>query len=191
MFPSFKIYPPTPIPTTIITEDFSVEKLQKAAARYLHSNVIEITNANINTFIAESPSVPKVLLFTDKEKGVPMLYKGLSVAFEKKLNFGIVRSSDSVLTGKYQITAFPSIIVLKAGSPKPFRYTNKVFNFREIFEFLNIYSEVFVPGGGSSLDSSATKQWMTEICNSWPMQSPNSTTKVQEISASAPRELFA
>jgi hypothetical protein len=42
--------------------------------------VIEITNANLNTFTAENPSVPKVLLFTDK-KGVPMLYKGLSVAF--------------------------------------------------------------------------------------------------------------
>ena len=118
------------MPTTVITEDFTVEKLQKTAARYLHSNVIEITNSNINTFIAESPSVPKVLLFTDKEKGVPMLYKGLSVAFEKKLNFGIVRSSDSVLTDKYQIKSFPSVIVLKAGTPKPFRYTGKVFNFR-------------------------------------------------------------
>lgn len=80
VFPSFKIYPPTPMPTTTITEDYSVEKLQKAAARYLHSNVIEITNANLHTFTAENPSVPKVLLFTDK-KGVPMVYKGLSVAF--------------------------------------------------------------------------------------------------------------
>jgi hypothetical protein len=69
------------MPTSTITEDFSVEKIQKAAARYLHSNVIEITNANLKTFSAENPSVPKVLLFTDKAKGTPMLYKGLSVAF--------------------------------------------------------------------------------------------------------------
>ena len=68
------------MPTTTITEDFSAEKLQKAAARYLHSNVIEITNSNLKTFTDENPSVPKVLLFTDK-KGVPMVYKGLSVAF--------------------------------------------------------------------------------------------------------------
>lgn len=106
--------------------------------------------------------MPKVLLFTDK-KGVPMLYKGLSVAFEKKLNFGIVRSSDSVLVGKYQIKEFPNVIVLKTGNPKPIRYTGKEYNFKELFTFLNIYSEVFVPGGGSSLDSGATKQWMTEI----------------------------
>ena len=93
-----------------------------------------------------------------------MVYKGLSVAFEKKLNFGIVRKADTVLIDKYQIKEFPSVIVLKTGSPKPIRYTQKDFSFKEIFAFLNVYSEVFVPGGGSSLDSSATKQWMTEIC---------------------------
>lgn len=62
-----------------------------------------------------------------------MLYKGLSVAFEKKLNFGIVRSSDSVLTGKYQIKEFPNIIILKTGNPKPLRYTGKEYNFKQIF----------------------------------------------------------
>lgn len=130
--------------------------------------MIEITNANLNTFTGENPSVPKVLLFTDK-KGVPMLYKGLSVAFEKKLNFGIVRETDSVLVAKYQVKSFPTILVVKTGERKPFVYTGKEFNFKELFTFLNIYSEVFVPGGGSSLDSSATKQWMTEICTPWPI----------------------
>jgi len=54
-----------------------------------------------------------------------MLYKGLSVAFEKKLNFGIVRNTDSVLVGKYMIKSFPSIIVLKTGERRPFSYTGK------------------------------------------------------------------
>lgn len=30
-----------------------------------------------------------------------------------------------------------------------------------MFDFLNVHSEVFVPGGGSSADSAATKEWMT------------------------------
>lgn len=101
--------------------------------------MIEITSANINTFTAESPSVPKILLFTDK-KGVPMLYKGLSVAFEKKLNFGIVRDSDSILVGKYMVKSFPSIVVVKTGERRPIFYTGKEFTFKEIFTFLNIYS---------------------------------------------------
>jgi hypothetical protein len=144
--------------------ELDVAKIQKQAAKYLHSNAIEITNSNLKTFLAENPSVPKILLFTDK-KGVPMVYKGLSVAFEKKLNFGIVRNTDTIVVDTYQIKKFPSIIVLKSGEKKPQFYTGKEFKFNDIFEFLNVYSEVFVPGGGSSLDSSATNQWMTEICN--------------------------
>lgn len=35
--------------------------------------------------------------------------------------------------------------------------------FKPIFEFLNIYSEAFVAGGGSSQDSAATKAWLTEM----------------------------
>jgi hypothetical protein len=31
-------------------EDISIDRLQKSAAKYLHANVIEITNANLNTF---------------------------------------------------------------------------------------------------------------------------------------------
>ena len=44
-----------------------------------------------------------------------MVYKGLSVAFEKKLNFGIVRSSDAIVVDNYNIKNFPSVIVVKAG----------------------------------------------------------------------------
>ena len=43
--------------------------------------MIEVTSANIDTFLKEAPSVPKVLLFTDKA-GTPTIYKGLSLQFE-------------------------------------------------------------------------------------------------------------
>lgn len=80
------------------------------------------------------------------------------------MNFGLVRSSDTALVSKYNVKKFPTVMVIKAGEKKPIVFDKKEFNFENLFEFLNIYSEVFVPGGGSSLDSSATKQWMTEIC---------------------------
>lgn len=75
-----------------------------------------------------------------------------------------MRSSDTALVSKYNVKKFPTVMVIKAGEKKPIVFDKKEFNFENLFEFLNIYSEVFVPGGGSSLDSSATKQWMTEIC---------------------------
>jgi hypothetical protein len=68
------------MPAIDIVEEITVDKIQKIASKYLHSNIIEITSANAQTFLAEHPSVPKVLLFSDK-KGIPSVYKGLSVAF--------------------------------------------------------------------------------------------------------------
>jgi thiol-disulfide isomerase/thioredoxin len=127
-FPTIKLYAPIPIPPTkfavpmwLNQGELKTEEIMRWASKYLHSNVIEITNANAHTFMAEHPSVPKVLLFTDK-KGVPMIYKGLSVAFEKKLNFGIVRSTDDILVQKYAVKKFPSIIVIKTGEKKPINY---------------------------------------------------------------------
>lgn len=73
--------------------------------------------------------MPKVLLFSDK-KGIPSVYKGLSVAFEKKLTFGIIRNTENALVTKYGIKKFPSLIVIKTGEKKPFTYTGKEFNFR-------------------------------------------------------------
>jgi hypothetical protein len=81
-----------------------------------------VTSANAETFIKENPSVPKVLLFSDK-KGTPLIFKALSVSFEKKLFFGLVRSEDEILAKKYSVKKFPTLIVVKANENKPKIYS--------------------------------------------------------------------
>ena len=54
-----------------------------------------------------------------------MIYKGLSVAFQKKLNFGLVRSADTALVSKYAIKKFTTVIVVKTGEKKPFFFDGK------------------------------------------------------------------
>jgi hypothetical protein len=85
-----------------------------------------------------------------------MVYKGLSVTFENKLFFGIVRSSDDILVERYKIKKFPMIIVVKATEKNPQVYKGEM-KFTPIHDFLNVFSEVFVPGGGSTSDTAATK----------------------------------
>ena len=58
-----------------------VKKILGLAAGFLQQNVIELTSTNVETFLRESESVPKVILFTDKT-GVPTIFKGLSITFE-------------------------------------------------------------------------------------------------------------
>ena len=73
---------------------------------------------------------------------------------------------------KYKIKETPTVLVLKANENKPIFYKGEL-KFKPIFEFLNIYSEAFVPGGGSSQDSQATKAWLTEMIPQFNKQSAN------------------
>jgi hypothetical protein len=68
----------------------------------------------------------------------------------------MISSTDDILVKRYRINDFPKIIIVKATERKPIPYKGNI-KYHNIFEFLNIYSETFVAGGGSSVDSAATK----------------------------------
>jgi len=55
--------------------------LKKAAGRFYTDKSIEITGNNHSTFVEEDVATPKVLLFTNAQKGTPFVYKALSQNF--------------------------------------------------------------------------------------------------------------
>jgi hypothetical protein len=84
-YPSYKVYPPTPIPVVSIEHDINqvidTDKLKKEAYRYVGNRVIDITSVNLDTFLTDNPGKPKLLLFSDK-KSTPMVYRALSTYFD-------------------------------------------------------------------------------------------------------------
>lgn len=161
--PTFRIYPPHPVPTLDIDKDnYSLKKLKKKASRFIDDKVIEINLQNLVTFIKDNPGKSKVLLFTDKEKDIPVIYKALSYNFEKTLFFGIVRSSEKQLAKKYKVKNYPAIFLEKPGE-QPRRFEGKM-NYYEIANFINIYSEIFDFGDHAAAvaESAASKPWMSE-----------------------------
>ena len=98
--PTVRVYPPMPIPIFDIEGEITSKKIARKAARYVENNVIQITADNIDTWIMDSPSVPKVLLFTDKKK-VPFMFKALSSAFKVRfycdLYHQFIRKSSSLV----------------------------------------------------------------------------------------------
>jgi hypothetical protein len=155
--PLVRVYPPMPIPSYDHEGELSTKAIVNAAARYVGSNVIEINSTNHNKFTTENPSVPKVLLFTDKPS-VPLMYKALSLAFEKKIFFGIVRKEQTDLFNEYAIRNTPQLLVIKSTERKPIVYEGPM-KYQNLFDFFNVYSEAFV-AGGEKLDTS--KPWLTE-----------------------------
>lgn len=113
--------------------------MKKAAGKFYQDKSIEINSNNHKTFVEEDTAIPKVLLFTNAQKGTPFIFKALSSNFEKTLQFGLVRDTEAALAKKYKISKFPGLVVVKSEG-KPITYDGKEFSYSEIFEFLNIHS---------------------------------------------------
>ena len=147
-FPTYRVYPPFPAPTQDFQGDaLDGQKLKQMATKWIGNKAIEINLANHDTFTKEKEGTPKILLFTDKEKGFPLLIKALSEHFEKTLDFGLVRSSETALTKKYKVKTFPALLILKGKDTKPIFYEGTDFSYSEVFRFINVYSETFIfPG---------------------------------------------
>ena len=103
--------------------------------------MIEITDSNHENFLKERPNLPKAILFTEK-KGNPLIYRALSVAFDRKIEMGIVRSRETGIIANYRIKKFPSLIVIAVGDKKVKTYEDGI-SYKKLFDFLNVYSETF------------------------------------------------
>jgi hypothetical protein len=126
-----------------------------------------LNNNNIDGFVSERINLPKCFLFTEK-KGNPLIMKALSVAFDKKIDFGVVRSSESALVTKYKIKKFPSVMVITVGEKKQVLYSGDI-KYKSLFDWLNIFSETFFRVGEEKARSTdrlkADKPWAQEVNN--------------------------
>ena len=77
----------------------------------MESFVKLLNDQNYEEFVHESYDKTKVILFTAK-KSTPPLLKALSKEFKGRIVFGEVRQSSEKLVQKFQITNFPTILVL-------------------------------------------------------------------------------
>ena len=154
--PALKIYAPNPEPTQEFELD--LKKALNIAISFLKFSVTEVKEENAGQFLRSDVGLPKALLFTDKP-GVPLIYRALSSTFKNKLRFGIIRKDESDLVSNYNVKKFPTILVLKTGVKKPFVFTKEV-NFKNLFDFMNIFSEQFVPTDQET--NSETKSWLFE-----------------------------
>lgn len=50
-FPVIRVYPPQPIPAYDVEGELNSKTVMKSASRYVQSNIIEVSSANIDTFI--------------------------------------------------------------------------------------------------------------------------------------------
>jgi hypothetical protein len=115
-FPSYKVYPPIPVPAFEVKQgaELDTDTLKKSAYRFIGNRSIDLNSNNIKTFIEDQPMRPKMLLFTET-KSAPMVYRALSTYVDKTLEFGMVKKEEADLVKQYKVTKFPTFVLLKPG----------------------------------------------------------------------------
>ena len=156
--PTIKVYPPLPAPVQIYEGEVSGKSLNNFCARFVPSLAVDLSEENSETFLNEKPSMPKVILFTEKS-GVPTLFKALSSTFEGKMLFGVARPEDKTLVSKFKVKSYPKLVLYKTSTSKTHEYNGEL-KFRGIFDWLNVFAETFVSGGQEEILS--TKPWMNQ-----------------------------
>lgn len=93
------------------TGEFNWKKISTFASKKMQSFISIVHNDNYESFINRDPQSYKVLVFSDK-KSPSALVKTLSKIYNGKLLFGYVRKDEPELLEKFQVTQFPTILVV-------------------------------------------------------------------------------
>jgi len=159
-FPTYKIYPPLPAPPMKYEGKIEPKKIISYLGRFVENKAQELNNNNFDDFISSKSNIPKILLFTNK-KNIPLIFKRLSLQFDKKIDFGIVRAEDTGITSKYKVKSFPKIMAI--GVDKKTKFYQGEMRYKQIMDFCNIYQETFFRVGEESTPNEEPKKpWMTD-----------------------------
>lgn len=166
-FPTIIIYPPFPMAAYPLMGEINIDRVRKLSYDHIEGKNIQVlTPENIENFLNIRIAVPKVLLFSAKPEG-SVLFKALSNSFKGKLDFGFISTSDEsskALQSRFKITTSPSLIVVRESRKAPEVFKGKT-DYNTMHDWLNVYAETFVLGGGfSDTDTGGQhdKPWLHE-----------------------------
>ncbi|KAK1932622.1 hypothetical protein X943_000035 [Babesia divergens] len=158
--PVLRVYPQLPIPAYNYSGQLLKQDVKRELVKHVASLVEVIKPGKMPEFLGKFETMPKVVLFSDKASP-NYIYKALSNAMDKKLLLGFVNvNENSDLKKQYNVKSVPHLIVIKPDS-KVDRFEGK-FDYASMFEWLNVYSETFLLGGGyddNAAKSNNSKAW--------------------------------
>jgi hypothetical protein len=114
--PMYKFDPKTKKMNSHVEVDYNEEMVTPEnifnfISKHVPSYSTKLTKETISNFLGQ-PLFNKVILFTEKET-TPTIYKGLSSLFYDRILFGEIHSNQTEFIQQFNVTKFPSIIILK------------------------------------------------------------------------------
>lgn len=139
--PMLVLYPPFPFSKEAFELDVNVAV--NKGLRHIQNYVTVQTDESLLAFVKTEAQLPKVLFFNEGER-VPIYLQALSKSFNGKLQFGMFNKQQQGAIQKYRVTKFPAVRVF-VDDTQPFKSYDGEFKYQPLFDFLNIFSQQFVP----------------------------------------------
>ena len=148
--PHVMIYPPLPMPAFHYKGELKADKLLSKLYKQIPSHKVTslTTMEDYTAFTKKSPTKPKVILFSEKNK-VPTILKGLSteLVFVRSIEFGFVSKEaaaavvDGSGAGKKKL---PAVVMINKGKKEWFKLDKskgEEMNFQTLYNWINLSSE--------------------------------------------------
>ncbi|KAK2196612.1 bifunctional Thioredoxin-like superfamily/mRNA capping enzyme [Babesia duncani] len=144
--PVLRVYPKLPMPAYNFKGPLERLKIRRELIRHVSCNVKKLDSKELPLFLSSYEVMPKVLYFGE-EKEPSYKYCALSIAFDKKLYLGYINVKEHPeLQKQYKVKQTPQMIVIKTDTKVD--YYKGETKYSEMFEWLNVYAETFLLGGG-------------------------------------------
>lgn len=173
--PQIVMFPTFPLPPFPYQGSKDLENMAKAVRPLIPSNVKSVANQKeLDALIASTVQMPKVLFFSDKLTKPSILVKALSNAFKDKLAFVLLNNAAfPEAVKKYKVYSFPHVVVVR--KDKKDEIYKGTYEFQKLFDWLNVFSETFVMGGGFS-DAAPAAEFDPEL-QPWKLETIPELTK--------------
>lgn len=128
-FPTLKIVKPGKKAGKPIVEDYQGPRTAKgmadAVVDKISNHVKRVQDKDLDTWLAESNSTAKAILFSDKGT-VSALLKSLAIDFLGSISFGQIRNSNEQAVETFGITKLPTLVLLPGGDKEGMVYDGEM-----------------------------------------------------------------
>lgn len=135
-----KIVKPGPKPGKPIVEDYQGARTAKAivdaVVEKIPNHVKRLQDKDFEAWLSTNADVPRAILFTEKGT-VSALIRSLAVDFLGSITFGQIRSKEVAAVEKMGVKAFPSLVLVFAGSQEVVVFSGEMKK-AALIEFLSV-----------------------------------------------------
>lgn len=128
-FPTLKIVIPSKKPGRPTVEDYkgprSAKGIADALVEKIPNHVRRVSDQELDKWLQEDPSKPKVVLFSDKGT-TSALIKALAIDFLGSISFGQIRDKEKKAVERFAIKSFPTLLVLQGSEEDPTVYDGEL-----------------------------------------------------------------